>query len=79
MYREKFIRKFVSVHLCLFFSEYLLSDFDDKSLYYSGQLFTDSAVNPCMASTASFIKKVVQVNSTIVKIGELQNPFAYFC
>ena len=39
--------------------EFLLSDFQDKSLYFSVQHFTDEAANPCIDSTYTFIDHVV--------------------
>ena len=39
--------------------EFLLSDFEDKSRYFSVQHFKDEAINPCMNSTYKFISHVI--------------------
>ncbi|MGF1874576.1 carbohydate-binding domain-containing protein [Photobacterium frigidiphilum] len=40
-------------------TEYLLTDFSDKTEYLSVQMFKDNAINVCMESTYSFVDKVV--------------------
>lgn len=37
---------------------FLLSDFEDKSVYSTAQYFTDNSVNVCMESTYNFVDKV---------------------
>lgn len=39
--------------------EYLLSDPDDTSLYYTVQNFNDDAINPCLDSTYRFVELIV--------------------
>lgn len=39
--------------------EFLISDFQDKSRYYSAQGFTDGAANPCLNATYSFMEHVL--------------------
>ncbi|XP_072028045.1 beta-hexosaminidase-like [Amphiura filiformis] len=41
-------------------AEYLLSDPDDTSQYVSIQYFRDNAINPCIASSGNFVRKIVQ-------------------
>lgn len=40
-------------------SEYRLEDPTDMSRYFSVQMFTDNAINPCIESTYTFIAKVM--------------------
>jgi len=40
-------------------AQYLLSDPNDVSEYFSVQMFRDNAVNPCIESTYTFMEKVV--------------------
>lgn len=40
-------------------TEYLLIDLEDKSKYFSVQMFTDNAVNPCVNSSYTFVKRVL--------------------
>ena len=39
---------------------YLLVDLNDTSQYFSVQMFTDNAMNPCVKSTYAFVEKVMQ-------------------
>jgi len=41
-------------------TEYLLTDLEDQSVYYSLQEFTDNAINPCVNSTYTLIAKVIE-------------------
>ena len=38
---------------------YLLTDFDDKTLYSSVQHYNDNTLNPCLPSTYTFVEKVL--------------------
>ena len=40
--------------------EFLLSDFNNTSQYYSAQDFTDDVINPCLESTYVFLDHLVQ-------------------
>ena len=40
--------------------EYLLSEVDDTSKYFSVQLFADNAINPCLDSTYKFILHIMK-------------------
>ena len=40
--------------------EYLLSERGDQSRYFSTQMFSDNAINPCLESTFTFIDYVIQ-------------------
>ncbi|WKE66156.1 family 20 glycosylhydrolase [Gallaecimonas kandeliae] len=40
-------------------NRYLLSDFDDKTVYSSVQYYDDNTLNPCLDSTYNFIQKVL--------------------
>ncbi|XP_033725091.1 beta-hexosaminidase-like [Pecten maximus] len=40
--------------------EYLLSDLADKSVYLSAQSFTKTALNPCLESTYTFLRHVME-------------------
>ena len=41
-------------------TQYLLTDFNDSSKYYTVQWFRDNAINPCMESTYNFVSKVIE-------------------
>ncbi|XP_033725870.1 uncharacterized protein LOC117315681 [Pecten maximus] len=55
---EKRFRNFETSNLTAA-SEFRLIDPDDQSRYFSVQMFTDNAINPCIDSTYSFISKVM--------------------
>lgn len=40
-------------------NEYLLSDFEDATVYSSVQFYHDNTINPCMDSTYRFVDKVI--------------------
>ena len=56
-------------------STYLLSDLEDKSQYYSSQHFWDSALNPCIPSTATFIIKVIKVKNLAFNSMSVKNTY----
>lgn len=41
-------------------TQFLLSDLLDNSSYYTGQRFTDSAMNPCIESSYHFVEHVME-------------------
>lgn len=55
--------------------QYLLTDFDDTTDYFSIQMFTDNAINVCMESTYHFVDAVV---SELVALHQDIQPLTTF-
>ncbi|OWF40739.1 uncharacterized protein LOC110463418 [Mizuhopecten yessoensis] len=59
-------------------SEFRLIDPDDTSRYFSVQMFSDNAINPCINSTYRFIAKVMdEIQEMHVQAGQPLNIYHY--
>ena len=59
-------------------TEFLLSDPKDRSMYMSGQFFTDNAINPCMESTYLFVEHIIVELQKMHKVSWLPVKYISF-